>query len=88
MFRFELQYSHFLKQVYLFTYFHFRMHPVVCGILVPWPGIEPTLPALEGRVLTTRPPGKSHKRQFNIPKAQLCSRQFPLQKCSMIFMSA
>ena len=33
--------------------------PTVCGILVPWPGIEPTSPALEGRFLTTGPPGKS-----------------------------
>ena len=29
-----------------------------CGILAPWPGIEPALPALEGEVLTTGPPGK------------------------------
>ena len=29
------------------------------GILVPRPGIEPALPALEGKVLTTGPPGKS-----------------------------
>ena len=28
-------------------------------ILAPQPGIEPTLPALEGEVLTTGPPGKS-----------------------------
>ena len=31
-----------------------------CGILVPQPEIEPALPALEGEVLTTGPPGKSH----------------------------
>ena len=30
-----------------------------CGILAPRPGIEPTPPALEGKVLTTEPPGKS-----------------------------
>ena len=24
-----------------------------CGILIPWPGIEPVPPALEGEVLTT-----------------------------------
>ena len=30
-----------------------------CVILVPWPGIEPTSPALEGGFLTTGPPGKS-----------------------------
>ena len=54
----------FVYKFYLFTYFHFQMHPAVCGILVPWPGIEPTLPALEGRVLTTRPPGKSRMLDF------------------------
>ena len=30
-----------------------------CGILVPWPVIEPVSPALEGRFLTTEPPEKS-----------------------------
>ena len=30
-----------------------------CGILSPWPGIELAPPALEGKVLTTGPPGKS-----------------------------
>ena len=29
------------------------------GILTAWPGVKPTLPALEGEVLTTGPPGKS-----------------------------
>ena len=33
--------------------------PVVCGIFVPWPGIKPSSPALEGGFLTTGPPGKS-----------------------------
>ena len=32
--------------------------PTACRILVLQPGIEPTSPALEGRFLTTRPPGK------------------------------
>ena len=31
----------------------------VCGILAPWPGIEPTPIALEGEILTTGAPGKS-----------------------------
>ena len=35
-----------------------------CGILVPWPGIEPMSPALEGRVWTTGAPGKSTDIQF------------------------
>ena len=33
--------------------------PVASGLLVPSWGIEPTSPALEGRFLTTGPPGKS-----------------------------
>ena len=32
-----------------------------CGILVLWPMMEPKSPALEGRFLTTIPPGKSRK---------------------------
>ena len=37
--------------------------PVACGILVPWPGIEPTSPALESEFLNTGPPGKSSVSQ-------------------------
>lgn len=33
--------------------------PEVCGILAPWPGIEPAAPALKGKVLNTGPPEKS-----------------------------
>ena len=32
-----------------------------CGILASQQGIEPTSSALEGKVLTTEPPGKSPK---------------------------
>ena len=32
--------------------------PTTCGILVPWLGIEPASPALQGRFLTSGPPGK------------------------------
>ena len=35
-----------------------------CGILVPRPGIQLVSPALEGRFLTTGPPGKSQDRYF------------------------
>ena len=31
------------------------------GVLVPRPGIEPMSPALEGRFVTTGPPGKSQE---------------------------
>ena len=30
---------------------------LACRILVPWPGIKPAFPALQGRFLTTEPPG-------------------------------
>ena len=38
--------------------------PAACGILVPCPGIEPPSPALEGRFLTSGPPGKSQGYGF------------------------
>ena len=38
--------------------------PAARGILVPWPGIKPASPALEGRFLTTGPPGKSPVQLF------------------------
>ena len=30
-----------------------------CGILVPQPGIKPVSPAMQGRLSTTGPPGRS-----------------------------
>ena len=45
-----------------------------CGILVPPPGIEPASPALEGRFLTTGPPGKSPQNFFKEPKPILRAR--------------
>ena len=35
-----------------------------CGILAPWPGLEPALSALEGEVLATGSPGKSPQTFF------------------------
>ena len=32
--------------------------PMACWLLVPWPGIEPERPALQGGFLTTGPPGE------------------------------
>ena len=40
----------------------------VCGILVPWPVIEPVSPALQGRFLATGPPGKSHNNEIESGK--------------------
>ena len=36
------------------------------GMLAPWPGIEPSPPALEGEVLTIGPPGKAWDQQLLI----------------------
>ena len=36
------------------------------GILAPWPGIEPTPPTLEGKVLTTGLPGRFQEGQLLI----------------------
>ena len=43
----------------LFLFYVLAFWPQACGILAPKAGIEPTLPALEGEVLTTGPPGES-----------------------------
>ena len=40
----------------------------VCGILVPWPVIEPVSPALQGRFLATGLPGKSHNNEIESGK--------------------
>ena len=48
----------FVTILLLFYVFGFFGHEA-CGILAPWPGIEPIPPALEGKVLATGPPGKS-----------------------------
>ena len=39
-------------------FFNFWLYRVACGILVPWPGMEPASPALDSGVLTTGPLGK------------------------------
>ena len=38
--------------------------PEECGIVVPWPGIEPIPPAWQGRLLPAGPPGKSLWSRF------------------------
>ena len=44
----------FAKILFLFYVLVF-LTTEACGILVPWPGIEPMPLALEGQVLTTGP---------------------------------
>ena len=52
--------------ILLLFYVWFSGHKT-CAILVTQPGIEPALPALEGGVLATGPPGKSHIQRFLAP---------------------
>jgi len=47
---------------FMFSYFGHE----ASGILPPWPELEFTSPALEGEVLTTGQPGKSHSWDFLI----------------------
>ena len=43
-----------------------RSYSTAYGILIPWPRIKPTSPALKGRFLTTGPLGKSHEFRFSV----------------------
>ena len=52
-----------------------------CRILAPQPGIEPTPPALEGKILTTGPPGKSPESKESCSQelsSRLIHAPFPL----------
>ena len=53
----------------LFMFWFFSQE--ACGILAPLPGIKPTPPALEGKVLTTRPPRKSPPSLSFLPNSLL-----------------
>ena len=48
------------------------------GILDPWLGIKPTSPTLQGKPLTTGPPGKSlsHSYLCKIPCSSICIFKF------------
>ena len=56
----------FIKFVTIFILFYVLVFwgYKACGILTPQPGIKPTPPALEGKVLTTGLPGKSVPGSF------------------------
>ena len=49
---------------YCFCFMFWFFGQEACGILAPRPGIESTLPALEGDVITTGPPRKSQCHFF------------------------
>ena len=68
-FNFFKKWGPFLKSLltllqHCFCFMFWFLGQEACGILVPWPRIEPAFPALEGRVLTTGPLGKSPKCVF------------------------
>ena len=42
-----------------------------CGILAPWPGIEPEPPTLEGEISTCGPPGMSQEASWLLRKMGL-----------------
>ena len=71
--------------IYLFIYLaasgliaaHMLRCSMACGILVPWPGIEPASPALQGRFLTTEPPGKCHNNYSWLTKCYCVSLLTP-----------
>ena len=74
--------------------------PAKCGILVPWPGIEPTFPALEGGFLTIGLPGKSpefafigHKKRmfqekWNLMFSESNPVSSPLNRLNLLLVSA
>ena len=49
---------------------HWLTCPMACGVLVPRPRIEPASPALDGRFLTTGPPGKSQVTSWGYCQAR------------------
>ena len=53
-----------LHHCFCFLCFKFFLAVRHVGLLAPWPGIEPTSPALEGEVLITEPPGISLRILF------------------------
>ena len=62
MFSYTNNLRYILFSTLLFLFFLWLLRCAGCGILVPWPGIEPVAPALhwECRVLTTGCPGSPH----------------------------
>ena len=49
----------FVTMLFLFYGLFVCFRCKACGIFASWPRIQLALPALEGKVLTTGPPGKS-----------------------------
>ena len=59
-----------LLMFYVLVFFFFGHE--ACGILAPRQGIKPTTPVLEGKILTTGPPGKSPYCILKCNKKLIC----------------
>ena len=55
---------------YFYLFIFLWPHSVACGISVPWPGIEATLPAVEVRSL-------SHRTAREVPRTDVYSSITP-----------
>ena len=51
--------AHVHTHTHIQVFQHHLLFHIACGILVLWPGLKSVSPALEGRVLTIKLPGKS-----------------------------
>ena len=77
----------YVTRLPLFYVFWFSGH-WACGILASWPGIVLSPPALEGKILTTGPPGKSQQfifligRNWAIFLQPVGSTQSEIDQCS------
>ena len=65
---------------YCFCFMFWFFGREACGLLAPWPGIEPARSALEGEVLTTGPPGKSPVVTSLVAGTPLSSYQMSLTR--------
>ena len=76
---------------YCFCFMFWSFGPKACWILVPWPGIHNVPPALEGKILTTGPPGKSYDSMLQSschpPRLALMKSRLPLSVCVYFFTS-
>ena len=71
------QTPHPRQELCFFVLFCFWLCPMACGTLVLGPGIEPTPAALEGRILTTGPPGRFLMPLIFIPFYSLLPHHLP-----------
>ena len=69
-----------LQHCFCFMFWFFGLK--ACGILAPRPGIDPAPPALESKVLTTGPPGKSPNSILSVDI--IMCKLFTAEPCSKL----